>query len=215
MSNENGYSSEHMDGNNSFEPHVQVLLNNNNVHHHNNHHHTNGLYKEKSENNNNHINNSSSNNSNNNHTTTNTSINVAMDDHNNNTNHDNNAPSSSCSSSPPSLRIKSESPENVRNTQNASDNSDYEQDFPRISLLPQNHNHMSQRHHRNILRHADEDEDLDEETVAPPSTILKKSPREIYYSKFGEFLTARLNVLSDDKANDLVSKILLLMAQHE
>lgn len=191
MSTENGYSSEHMDGSHSFEPHVQVLLNNNNTHHNSHHHHhTNGLYKPD--------NNNSS---------------VPVDDHNNNNNHDNNAPSSSCSSSPPSLRIKSESPEIVRNnTQNASDNSDYEpEDFPRISLLPQNPHRNPQQMHRS--RPHDHDNDGDETELS--ATMPKRTPREIYYSKFGEFLTARLNVLSDDKANDLVSKILLLMAQHE
>lgn len=198
MSNENGYTSEHMDGNHSFEPHVQVLLNNNNTHHNSHHHHhnnhTNGIFKP----------------SDNNNST------VPVDDHNNNNNHDNNAPSSSCSSSPPSLRIKSESPENVRNnTQNASDNSDCEQeDFPRISLLPQSNRHHHYNHNVSRSRQQDQQED-DGDEMTDMSTMPKRTPREIYYSKFGEFLTARLNVLSDDKANDLVSKILLLMAQHE
>ncbi|XP_020816139.1 uncharacterized protein DDB_G0288739 [Drosophila serrata] len=39
------------------------------------------------------------------------------------------------------------------------------------------------------------------------------SPREMLYIKFGDFLSARLNTLQDTVANDLMNKILLLIAE--
>lgn len=39
------------------------------------------------------------------------------------------------------------------------------------------------------------------------------SPREILYTKFGDFLAARLNTLNETVANDLMNRILLLIAE--
>ncbi|XP_075162640.1 uncharacterized protein LOC142235273 [Haematobia irritans] len=43
--------------------------------------------------------------------------------------------------------------------------------------------------------------------------LLKPTAHEILYTKFGEFLAARLNTLSDTVANELMNKILMLIAE--
>ncbi|XP_055904157.1 uncharacterized protein DDB_G0287625 [Eupeodes corollae] len=61
----------------------------------------------------------------------------------------------------------------------------------------------------------DDDEEEEEEKAEANSTkVLKQTPREILYTKFGEFLSARLNTLNETVANDLMNRILLLIAEN-
>ncbi|XP_005179249.1 uncharacterized protein LOC101901002 [Musca domestica] len=47
----------------------------------------------------------------------------------------------------------------------------------------------------------------------PSQLFLKPSAHEILYTKFGEFLAARLNTLDETMANELMNKILMLIAE--
>ncbi|XP_037939959.1 putative uncharacterized protein DDB_G0282133 [Teleopsis dalmanni] len=63
----------------------------------------------------------------------------------------------------------------------------------------------------------DDDVEMIDDHLSSASTlqVLKHQPtaREILYTKFGEFLSARLNTLNETAANDLINKILLLIAE--
>ncbi|XP_055855221.1 uncharacterized protein LOC129918622 isoform X2 [Episyrphus balteatus] len=56
--------------------------------------------------------------------------------------------------------------------------------------------------------------DDDDESEEEQTKVIKQTPREILYTKFGEFLSARLNTLNETVANELMNRILLLVAEN-
>ncbi|KAL9902483.1 uncharacterized protein ACN427_003324 isoform 1-T3 [Glossina fuscipes fuscipes] len=50
-------------------------------------------------------------------------------------------------------------------------------------------------------------------TLPSPYALQRPTAREVLYTKFGEFLAARLNTLNETVANELMNKILMLIAE--